>query len=375
MAGAYSGQFADAKIVHPLDSEDADRVGPSAYTLQGAAAFSATSKFGSALSAPSAGDALDSDAGVAAIGNVDTVRSLVHCFWRTTATAGLQTMFTLMNAGKTTYMFQALWDGTVGRLLAQWRRIAVLPSTALSIIEPEAIGIVAKILLNVYHSLVFYIDASNQFSGKIFLNGVDETTGINTPVIAAMANTASPFVSFGNNETEARPGRLIDSVTFVQSPLLNDAKVARLVTNYDDTENFGYRPTFTSTDFTAIRPGDTVVLTGTGFGVDVEIRVDGLLAPNIVRTNEGSVTFDVPQGIRSGLLDIAIKNVESDVTFTEFGALSNNATVWTASGGSTRIIRFGDGIISGVAKVGDPVPFCDPNIEITDWTRISRAPD
>ena len=375
MAGVYSGNFADAKIIHPLDSEDADQVGPSAYTLQGAAAFSATSKFGSALSAPAAGDALDSDAGVAAIGNADTVRTAVHCFWRTTATAGVQVMFALMNAAKTAFMLRVLWDGGVGRLLAQWRRSTFFPSTANNVVEPEATGIVAKILLNVYHSLVFYTDAGSQFAGKIFLNGVDETTMINETLIGASANIATPLVTFGNDQTEATPARFVDEVTVVQSPLLNDAKLIRLVTNYDDTQGFGYLPTFTSTDVTAIRPGDAVVLTGTGYGVDVEIRVDGLLAPSIVRTSQSTVSFVVPQGIRSGLLDIAIKNVESDVTFTEIAALSNNATVWTSGGGSTRIIRFGDGIISGMAKVGDPVPFCDPNIAITDWTRISRAPD
>lgn len=248
MAGALTGPgLTRVKGYHRLNSEDADDVGPGAYTLAGSALFSSTAQFGNALSCPGSGDALDSDSGEAGIDNSDTVKTFVHLNWRTNTKAGVQMVFNLINAAKSSAMLRCIWDGGVGRLLLQWRRSTDIPGfPGKTVIEPEATGIVGLIVVDAYQTLGFYIDANDPTEGQCYLNGVDKTTQINKTIIGFMTNFATPFLRYGNDHTGLAPARFTDDLIVLQDPNFSDAIVQAFVDEYDDTEAFGHSPKFES---------------------------------------------------------------------------------------------------------------------------------
>ncbi len=373
MAGVYTGDFADAKLIHPLDTEDGDVIGPTAYTLRnGATIEAAPSQFGSSLLCDANFERLDSDVAVAGIDQSDTAKMMFHFWWRTTTLAAQQGHITWINSAGTLFKMRVFWNTGTQEVRAEWVRATDLSPGNPAISVNSFSG---RFSTGVFAAISAYINAAGASEGKIFKDGVDITNTVVEAAAATRGTSGFDFLRIGNHFNGLDPARFIDHATIIQSASLSDAKAVLLSTNYHDTRGFGYNPTFTSTNITDVVPGSAVIITGSGFGRDVTITVDGIAAVNVSRLSESSVSFRVPFGISSGLLNLGIKNVASNVTFTEFNALNNKVTPWTASGGSTRIIRFGDGLVSGVAKVGDPVPFCDPNIFITTWTRISRAPD
>ncbi len=134
-------------------------------------------------------------------------------------------------------------------------------------------------------------------------------------------------------------------------------------------------PTFLSLNFfVEVAFLDAITLRGTNFDADVTIRVGGITALNIVRVSAAEVTFQVPSGVAIGPVDLDIENVAGGEILNVPRALTFEGTRWTPNGGSTRIATFGDFIISGTIRIGDPLPFGDPNIDITDWTTVSRSP-
>ena len=103
MAGALTGDFADAKIIHPIDTEDGDDVGPGAYTLKNGATIQGTAKFGSALLADANFERLDSDVAVANFDQSDTAKTMYHFWWRTPTLAGNQGQVTWINSAGTQF--------------------------------------------------------------------------------------------------------------------------------------------------------------------------------------------------------------------------------------------------------------------------------
>lgn len=374
MPGIYSGNFADAVIIHPLDTEDGDDVGPAAWTLTLATIEAANARFGNNLRVDVVNGSLDSDVAIAGFNDSDGAKALFHLFWQADSLAGNRTMGGITNSTRSINRTRIFFDvGIGGSIFIDWTRKTDLGGPGTPHIRVRSNG--GLLSTGQSFSLVGYIDSGSASQGKVFIDGIDQTLDITNSGILGVAAGTFQHARLGNHINGLDPARNVDEFTIIQDDAFNDTKIASLVAQYSDTRGFGYRPIYISTNITDVNPGNTVVITGSGFGRDVSITVDGITALNIVRLSESSVSFQVPSGINAGLLDLGITNVESGVTFTEFDALNNRVTVWSANGGSTRIVRFGDGIISGVVKVGDPVPFCDPNLQITVWTRISPDPN
>lgn len=374
MAGELSGNHLDAKLIHRLDDANGVDIGLATWTPQGGTTFQpALARFGNAMLANAVGEGLHSDAGLSELDVSDGAKMLLHCFGEMDDLSGNRSLFTLtesaFNTEKSAMFFEIFG---AGRITFRWNR-----DTDLAAGEPliNVFSNAGLIVVDTPFDLVAYIDTGSTSQGKIFINGVDETSSVSGLAIASPAAATYNFVQLGNFVNGLNPGRILDHFTIIQSAGLSDAKVTLLAAQYNDTRGFGYRPTFLSLSAIEASPGDTVTLTGTGLGRDVAIRVNGQDATSIVRASESSVSFVVPTGIVRGLVNLEIENVESGVTFTEFNALKNiQDTAWTEGGGSTRIAAFGDGIISGMIAVGDPVPVNDPNVNITDWTAVSVDP-
>ncbi len=373
MPGAYTGDFADAVLIHPLDTEDGDVVGPGAWTLKNAATITpVNARFGSNLNCDTGTKLMDSDSAITGFDGSDGKKVLYHFFWTADNLSFNRTMAGIVDAAQTVTRTRILWDVAGARIIVRWTRKTDL-GVGLAHLRVRSTG--GLLTLGQTISLVGFIDSGSAAQGKVFIDGVDSTSDvINNADVAALAATLQ-HARVGNHTNALDPGQFIDHLTMIQNDALSDAKAALLVAQYEDTRGFGYRPTFTSVDFVNVIAGDTVTLTGTGFGKDVAIKVGGIDATNVVRASESSVSFRVPAGMSVGLVDLTITNVESNVTWTETEALNHKTTVWSSNGGSTRRVKFGDGIISGMVKVGDAVPFCDPNVSITDWTKLSRSPD
>jgi len=277
----------------------------------------------------------------------------------------------IVNAAKNLNRTRIFFFG--GQVIIEWNRKTDFAGPSTNTVRVSSNF--AKVVIDQQHSLVGFVSSGSTGEGKVFIDGVDETLSIGTLSVSVPVGVLDN-VLIGNHVVGLGSDQFVDHYTLIQSDALDDAKVTRLVLQGDDTRGFGYFPDFTSVDFFNVSIGDVVTLTGRGFAKDVTITVGGIAATSVVRISESSVTFVVPPGIAIGNLNLAIRNPEADVTFTETAALNRvSDTNWSPNGGSTRVIQFGDGIISGTVRIGDPVPFCDPNVSITDWTRISRSPD
>ncbi len=373
MAGVLSGDFADLKLYHPLENKDDASVGPSSWRLGNGTLFNTTgARFGNAIQSDATGEGIFSNSDQASLDDSDTAKTLYHCFWQVDTLAPTSTMALITNSGFSAERARFNFNPAGGGFIrARWFRDTDLTPGTNTVEVPSATG---KIFIDTPFTLVGFIDAGSTAQGKIFINGVDETGTVIEISRPKPLVTTKRFI-VANAQTLISPGKTVDEMSIIQSASLTNAKVVLLVAQYNGTRAFGYNPTFSSVSVTRIEPKDTVVLAGTGFGLDVAIKVDGISATNVVRISESQVSFVVPFGIKNGLLDLAITNTEAGVTFTESNALNNAKTVWSSNGGGTRTVKFGDGIISGTVKVGDPVPFCDPNVFITIWTRISKEPD
>lgn len=369
MAGFLSGNNGDVVLLKKNDAEDGAIVGPALWTNTGGL-FPVTSKFGSSyFSQPGSTDRLDSDSGIAAFNNLDTAKYLYQLWWRTELlTPAVQTMIVLGVAGFATYMARIGFLGPSNQIFLDHTK---LDSSDLRILSTDLSGIVA---VNTFHSVVGYVDAAGDL-GSIFIDGIARGGTGSTPALPDTTNTATPFVRMGNHINLADPSRHIDHPVIIQNTGFTLAQVAILAPLYHDTRGFGYNPKFLSVNFRDISPGDIIVLRGTGFGADVNIKVGGVDALNIVRVDDSKVTFEVPPGIGFGLVDLDIINVAAGVTWTETTPLNAENTIWTPNGGSNRIATFGDRIKYGEIRIGDPLPFGNPNIDITDWTTISRSPE
>ncbi len=369
MPGAYTGNHLDAVLIKKNDAEDGAVVGPALWTNTGGL-FPVTSKFGSSYhTRPASTDRLDSDSGIAAFNNLDTAKFLYHFWWRTESLApAVQTMVELGVSGHATYMSRVSYQSAVDKILVDHFKVG---GGDLSF---ESVAAGGFLPVDTFHSIVGFMDVPNSL-GSVFINGVDRSSGMTTPGLGFGANTATPFVRIGNHRNLLDPSRFIDHVTIAQNTTFTVAQIAIMAPLYHDTRGFGFGPTFTRTNFRDVSAGDAVTLFGTGFGADVTITVGGVTATSIVRVDDSKVTFVVPSGIGSGLVDLAITNAAAGVTWTETAALKAENTIWTPNGGSNRIATFGDLIKYGTIRIGDPLPFGDPNRDITDWTTISRSPE
>ena len=372
MAGVLSGNTAFVKILHPLDSEDADVVGPGAYTLKSTATFDSTAKFGNSLLCDANGESLDADSAISSFDLSDTAKTIYHFFWRTTTLAVQQGHVTWQNSASSLFKSRIFFNAAGTRIRIEWIRATDI-SPGNPAICVDSLG--GKFSTGVFASVVGYINAAGISEGKIFKDGVDITDTIQVEASPTRGTTGFDNLRLGNNFNGLDPARFTDHVTIVQDSSFSDTKAVSLATNYSDTRGFGFNPTFTVTDITKVKPRDVVNLTGTGFGKDVNIKVGGKDAFNIVRLSESLVSFQVPRDVDFGILDLAIINVSAGVTFTELKALSHERTIWTSGGLSDRVLRFGDGFKFGEdLKFGDPTPFCDPNVSITTWTREGLEP-
>lgn len=369
MPTGLSGNFADAVLIKRNDAEDGAEVGPALWTNTGGL-FPVTSKFGSSyFSQPSSSNRLDSDSGISAFNNLDTAKYLYHFWWRTESLApNVQTMVELGVAGHASYMSRIRFETGSKKLVLGHLR------TDAAFIDVEASFATAFLPLDTFNSIVAFVDVTNN-TGKIFINGIDRTTGVLAPSPGSTVNTTTPFVRIGNHINLLDPARFVDHVTVVQNTTFTVAQIEIMAPLYHDTRGFGFNPQFLALNFRDVSSGDTVTLTGTGFGADVNITVASVDALNIVRTDDSKVTFEVPPGIGSGVVDLDIINVAAGVTWTQTGILNIENTIWIPNGGSDRIAMFGDKIKYGEMRIGDPLPFGNPNIDITDWTTISRSPE
>lgn len=368
MPGFLSGNNGDVVLLKKNDAEDGAIVGPALWTNTGGL-FPVTSKFGSSyFSQPGSTNRLDSDSGISAFNNLDTAKYLYHFWWRTESLApNAQTMVELGVAGFATYMSRVATFGSSDRIFIDHTKVGG------SNLRFNSVPLAGIVFVDTFHSVVAYIDVANDL-GAVFVDGIDRSSSISSSGLVTTANAATPFVRIGNHENLLDPSRFVDHPSIIQNTGFTVAQIAILAPLYHDTRGFGYNPQFLSVDFRDISPGYIITLRGTGFGADVNIKINGVDALNIVRLDDSLVTFEVPPGIGFGLVDLEIINVAAGVTWTETTPFNAQNTIWIPNGGSNRIATFGDRIKYGEIIIGDPLPFGNPNIDITDWTTISRSP-
>ncbi len=319
MAATYSGAGVPRlKLYHPLDTKDGDEVGPGSYTLKVAATIqSATAKFGSALKTTTGFSRMVSDSAIAGANISDNAKVLMHFFWRTPS-LGVETTFGgYMDSGETDHKWRFTRESSLG-FFFRWHRNSDFSPLNETI---QLLGSEDTISLNTWHSIVGFLDANSITQGKIFVDGLDKTTGVSAIDFRPFVPTTGfDSVYLGNFEDSAFPvpARFMDEVSIIQGSFLSDTKVAALVAQYDGVRGFGYRPIF-SEFFPAAegQPGDSIVLIGSGFGLDVEVRMGGVDVDNLVRVSESRLEFDVPEGIEvKSAVTLEIENVEAEVTLT-----------------------------------------------------------
>ncbi len=319
MAATYSGAgVARLKLYHPLNTKDGDEVGPGSYTLEDAATIqSATAQFGSALKTTSGFDRMVSDSAIAGADISDNAKILMHFFWRTPS-LGVETTFGgYMDSGETDHKWRFTRESSLG-FFFRWHRNSDFSPLNETI---QLLGSEDTISLNTWHSIVGFLDANSVTQGKIFVDGVDKTTGVSAIDFRPfVATTGFDRVYLGNFEDSAFsvPARFMDEVSIIQGAFLSDTKVAALVAQYDAVRGFGHRPIFSDFFPTADgQPGDSVVLIGSGFGLDVAVRLGGIDVDNLVRVSESRLEFDIPVGIEvESAVDLEIENVLAEVTLT-----------------------------------------------------------
>lgn len=365
---SLSGDFEDAKLIHPLDTKDGDVVGPGSYTLNEATIESANARFGLNLLADSVGARLDGNSGVVGFDDSDGKKVLFHAFIQMSSLGGgVKTFGGITNSAfsisRTRISFVS------GQIRMDWTRQTDLAGPSTPFVRVLSAG---GITVDTSHSIVGYVDSGSVGQGKIFIDGIDRTSSVTNsnafPVLVGNHNS----IRLGNHINGLDPCGNVDHFTIIQSDSLTDAKVSLLAPQYHDTRGLGYTPEFLSVDITSVQAGDIVNLVGSGFGKDVTITIAGVTALNIVRVSESSVSFEVPAGLGSGSYDLAITNVASNVTFTQTAALSEKQTIWIPGGTSDRQARVGDGqTVSNAWVIGGPTRWCDPNIQCTPWVRTS----
>ena len=364
----YTGDFADAKLIHTLDSKDADVVGPGAWTNSGVTFTTVNARFGENIFSEAIGAGLLSDSAIAGLDDSDGKKLLMHTFFVAPDLAGVKTPGGIVDSAASLNRARMFFFS--GAVNIEWNRKTDLGVGLPTVRVASNTG---KIVIDTQHSLVGFVDSGDLAEGKIFIDGVDETSSVANISVASPAGILGHAL-IGNHVIGLGSDQYVDDITFIQSDSLDDAKVALLAPQYHDTRGFGYRPTFLSTDISLVQAGDIVNLIGSGFGKDVTITVEGVTALNIVRVSESSISFEVPPGLGTGSYDLAITNVAANVTFTQTAALSEKVTTWTAGGTSDRQARVGDGqTVSADWLIGGPTRWCDPNIVCTPWVKTCKC--
>lgn len=242
MAGFPGGNFAHAILIHPLDTEDGDEVGPGAYTLKNTATIQSTAKFGQALLCDANFERLDSDVAVSGFDQSDTAKTMFQFWWRTPTLSGQQGQLTWTNSAGTVFKGRCFWD-TGTRMRAEWvRSVDLSPGKPAIDIQSQT----GKFTTDVFSSVAVYLNASGISEGKIFKDGVDITSSVSEGTAGTVPTSGIDFVRIGNHTNGLDPGRFVDHVTTIQFSGLSNAKAASLATNYHDTRAFGYRPKFES---------------------------------------------------------------------------------------------------------------------------------
>ncbi|KKM14423.1 hypothetical protein LCGC14_1706290 [marine sediment metagenome] len=243
MAGFYSGAgLANVKVIHPLDTEDGDDVGPGVYALKGGATIQSTAKFGNALLCDANFQRLDSDVAVAGFDQSDTAKIMYHFWWRTPNLAIQAGQVEFLNSAGSLVKTRIFWDAGI-RMRIEWVRSVDLSPGKPTICMRSTTG---KFSVDVFASVSAYINASGTSEGKIFKDGVDITASIVEEATPTRGTSGFDFIRIGNHTNGLDPARLVDDVTVLQFPGLSDAKATSLATNYHDTQRFGHRPKFES---------------------------------------------------------------------------------------------------------------------------------
>lgn len=318
MAGSLSGDFADAKFIHPFDTEDGDDVGPGAYTLKNGATIQATAKFGNALLCSASGHVLDSDSAVSNFDQSDTAKTMYHFWWRTPTLAGNQGQITWTNSGKSLFKTRIFWTSVGAKMRMEWTRsVDLSPGKPTICVD----SIASLFSTDVFSSVSSYINASGTSEGKMFKDGVDITNAVVEEASPTRGTSGFDFLRLGNNFNALDPCRFLDHVTVIQSPTLSDAKATDIAFNYHDTQGSGYFPTFGSLSATSGVVGDAISLFGRGYGLDAVVKLDGVNVDSQVRIDQGQVDFLIPN-VSPGVHNLSIKNVVANVTFTETAAFT-----------------------------------------------------
>jgi len=323
VAGSYSGNIGFLKVYHPLEDEDGDLVGPGDWNINGAATFvTAGAKFGKALLTDSNGESLRVGVNIPAIDESDTAKTLWHCFYKADDLSFVRTMGFITDASFASERSRISYTISPSRLIARWVRGTDLAGANTNKIEVVSnSGIVA---LDTQHSIVGFVDGGSIGQGKIYLDGVDETLTVTATGQGSPGSTTKRVI-IGNAQTGLAPARVVDELCMIQSPTLTDALVASHVPLYKDTRGFGYFPVFGSLDVTSGHGGDSVTLSGQGYGGDVVVKMGGVVVDAQVLVDEGTITFKVPI-LPPGVHTLSIQNVVANVTWTENAAFTLDPT-------------------------------------------------
>ncbi len=311
-----SGNTGFRKVIHPLDTEDGDRVGPGAWTLRGGATLDATAKFGKSLFTNASTEDILSDSALAGADVSDTAKTMWHFWWRTDTLAANQTMCNFTDSLGQVVKGRIFFEVTK-LLKIRWRRTSDLTSGDPVIQVASNSNIVAT---GRFISIVGYLRADSASEGKLFIDGEDQTGSV-ASVTGTTELANNDFLQIGNNGNGLDPARFVDHLTIIQSSSLSDAKAVSLATQYWDTRGFGYDPEITSLSESSAPVGAHVVATGIGFGRDVVVRVGGVASPSVVREEDSSVAFEVPTLVPA-TYDVELENLESGVIWTTPSGLS-----------------------------------------------------
>ena len=329
MAGFLGGKFALAKYLHPFTTKDGDEIGPGSYTLHDGAAIFTIGPFKplGVIRTQSLRDRMTADAALSGLDISDTSKSLVQFFWTPPAPllSTENTFFVWANSGHTDHKLRMGRDTGTGGFYARYHRSADLnPGNPTIEIKASEVDIVD---INAFYSNILYMNANSIAEGKWFVDGVDRTTSVSATSTASVPATGREHLVIGNHsENFNHHAGILDHITIIQDPELNNTKAAALATQYHDTRGLGFRPAFLSVDKNLVEIGTAITLTGTGFGGDVVVSIDGVPVDSQVRVSLGNIhdskiTFNIPN-VATGIKNIKIENIEAGVFFEETAAIT-----------------------------------------------------
>lgn len=311
MSQVLSGNFALAKVIHPLDSKDGTQIGPTSWTLVGGAQIQSDSKFGNAIQANASGEWIEAD-GTGFLDFTDTAKTMVHAFRKVASFGGSnRTTLDFPEAGGALQKVNFRVFATSLELV--WVRETIITPGKFAIFTT---GSAITVPTGTFFTVGYYVNAASLSEGKLFFNGTDVTGSVTD--FPSSSRAANKKIIIGNcPEVPSQFGDIVDHLTIIQGSFLSNTKAKALNDQGSDTRGLGFRPSYAVQSPDPALGGEVISLFGSGFAKDVTVKIGGQSVRTLSRVSESQINIIMPNiGIQAGFETLEITNVEAGVTLT-----------------------------------------------------------